>query len=189
VVAPANVERDAMAVENRRLVFSQARQFVGLKTLTYDELVSEGDMALLRAARTWPNNGSGKFSTYAVTSIKRAMLKAIKRRPFFGQEPLDQPDGAWLDTLPAAETINPDNDEKPAFDLGVVARCLTPTEAHVVSAIYGLEGPTKRVNELATELKMPADLVRQLHDSALASLRAALADRSPDDAGHRRSGL
>src|SRR5262245_13514297 len=77
--------RDALMVANRKLVFSQARKFVGLRLLTYDELTSEGDLALLRAARTWP--GLGKFSTYAVTSIKRAICKALKRRKFFGQEP------------------------------------------------------------------------------------------------------
>lgn len=159
-----------LALKNRRLVFSQAADFQGLHILTYDELISEGDVAMLRAARQWP--GLGMFSTYAVTCIRRAMLKAIKKRKFLGQEPPDDEDGAWIDTIP--QTIPED---KPVYDLSL----LTDVEKCVVCCRYGITGAEMGIQDTATKCGVRPDQVRKIERQALETLRRALTDEVPDE--------
>lgn len=157
-------DADAFAVQNRKLVFSQAQHFVGLGVLTRDELISEGDLALLRAARKWP--GLGVFSTYAVTSIKRAMVKAIRRRQgkhFIGQEPPDDEHGAWLDTLPDSER------ETRTQQLDLTE--LTPLEQRVLTSLYATSGRALTVVQVGRELGLDTGQVEQIRDTALAALR------------------
>lgn len=159
-------QADLWFKKNRRLVFSQARNFKGLRVLTYDELISEGDLALLRVCRQWP--GQGNFSTYAVTSIKRAMLKAIRRQRPLGQEPKDAPDGRWLDTLPYDRERGP----RPQFDLS----CLTPDEAHAVQLLYGLNDcPARTHTQAARLMGIKVAQLRQIEAVALKWLRASIA--------------
>lgn len=168
-------QAESRIVDNRRLSFAQAKHFARLGILTYQELISVGDESLLRASRSWP--GLGRFSTYAVTAIKRDMVRAIRkaRKRMMPQEPVHEPgDESWVDT------IRDPRAERPEVDLSA----LTALEQKIVRRLFGLDGHAVGVHLLAAEInkrraqqkRQPIDVrtIRRIRDRALAKLRTAL---------------
>ncbi len=68
--------RDRMVRANLRLVVNIARGYTG-KGLTLDDLVSEGNMGLLRAVEGFDPTMNTRFSTYASYWIKQSIKRAI----------------------------------------------------------------------------------------------------------------
>ncbi|MBP3954071.1 sigma-70 family RNA polymerase sigma factor [Gemmata sp. G18] len=68
--------RDRMVRANLRLVVNIARGYVG-RGLALDDLVSEGNMGLLRAVEGFDPAMSTRFSTYASFWIKQSIKRAI----------------------------------------------------------------------------------------------------------------
>ena len=68
--------RDQMVRANLRLVVNIARGYTG-KGLALDDLVSEGNMGLLRAVEGFEPSMNTRFSTYASYWIKQSIKRAI----------------------------------------------------------------------------------------------------------------
>ena len=68
--------RDRMVRANLRLVVNIARGYTG-KGLALDDLVSEGNMGLLRAVEGFDPSMNTRFSTYASYWIKQSIKRAI----------------------------------------------------------------------------------------------------------------
>jgi RNA polymerase sigma factor (sigma-70 family) len=64
---------------NLRLVISVARGYVG-RGLEFADLIQEGNIGLLRAARGFDAKFGAKFSTYAVWCIKYSICQAISNK-------------------------------------------------------------------------------------------------------------
>src|SRR5215212_6537803 len=65
---------------NLRLVVSIARRYVGGQGLEFVDLVQEGNLGLMRAARGFDAAFGTKFSTYATWWIKQAIGRAISNK-------------------------------------------------------------------------------------------------------------
>lgn len=70
--------RDQMARANLRLVVSIARQYVG-KGLPLEDLVSEGNIGLMRAVEGFDPDAGARFATYASYWIKQSIRVALNR--------------------------------------------------------------------------------------------------------------
>ncbi len=68
--------RDCMVRANLRLVVNIARGYTG-KGLALDDLVSEGNMGLLRAVEGFEPSMNTRFSTYASYWIKQSIKRAV----------------------------------------------------------------------------------------------------------------
>ena len=64
-------EVEALIESNMRLVLKIANEFLG-RGLSWDDLVSEGNMGLVIAARRFDPTRGAKFSTYSACWIKQA---------------------------------------------------------------------------------------------------------------------
>lgn len=64
---------------NLRLVISMARGYVG-RGLEFSDLIQEGNLGLMRAARSFDSEFGTKFSTYATWWIKQSIIRGISNK-------------------------------------------------------------------------------------------------------------
>ena len=64
---------------NLKLVVSIARQYIG-RGLDFADLIQEGNLGLMRAARGFDATFGTKFSTYATWWIRQAIARAISNK-------------------------------------------------------------------------------------------------------------
>lgn len=76
-------ERNKLVEANMRLVYKLANDLWGwAKTKhmgEYDDLVSEGMVGLINAAKSWDDTKGVKFSTFAYSCIRNEMVDAVKK--------------------------------------------------------------------------------------------------------------
>jgi RNA polymerase primary sigma factor len=71
------VARDKLVSSNLRLVVMAARHYTQNTSLSFEDLVQEGNFGLFRAAEDFNPEMGFRFSTYAMTWIKQAISRAI----------------------------------------------------------------------------------------------------------------
>ena len=112
-------EVEALIESNMRLVLKIANEFLG-RGLSWDDLVSEGNMGLVIAARRFDPSRGAKFSTYSACWIKQAIRLAIAEQ---GQT-VRVPMGTQINTRKIRSAVNlltqesgkpPSNDEVAEF--------------------------------------------------------------------------
>ncbi len=87
---------DELVNSNLRLVASIAKEYKGKSTLSYQDLIQEGNLGLLRAAQKYDYTRGFKFSTYAVCWIRQSISRAIASKghaialPVYIQESLNK---------------------------------------------------------------------------------------------------
>lgn len=163
--------RDIIIRANLRLVVSVTRKFVTTQ-LTFDELFSDGVLALMNAVEKFDYDRGYRFSTYAYYSISRSLYRLIKaqRRNRLHSDTLDQ-------TLAAEETAGPGLTQETwdfmSRELRDMLQHLDRRERWIIQQRYTLENdgkaPTYKV--LAEKLGICNERVRQLEKRALQKLR------------------
>lgn len=171
----AKEARDLLICANLRLVVSLARRFVHPTDGDFFELVSEGNIALLRALESFDISQGVKFSTYATTAIRRhyyhlRVYQQRQRTRFTSGVEVDDAaedgrqrhDGSYdPESLPVERAL-----------LGLVQR-LEPRERLLVAARFGLNPGTseRSFTDLGSELGVSKERVRQIVNRALDKLR------------------
>ena len=188
-------DRDDEAIKrlveaNLRFVVSYAKRYRSLG-VSFLDLIHEGNLGLLEAARRFDPSRSVKFITYAVWWIRQAIMHALsdQRRAFalptklsavasrYGQEVADLT--ARLDHVPSAEEI--------AADLDISA-----SEAEALQYVAGSdvslsdpvgqgEDDSRELGETLPQHSVPPAEDALLHAALLAQVRTALAELSPKE--------
>jgi RNA polymerase primary sigma factor len=76
LVADGQAAREHLITANSRLVISVAKKYMG-RGVPFLDLIQEGNIGLLRAARKFDYRRGHKFSTYATWWIRQAVTRAI----------------------------------------------------------------------------------------------------------------
>ena len=157
---------------------SVARQYQD-NGLSLDDLVSEGNLALMLAAGKWKPEKGIRFVQYAVWDIRKAIERAIEQQ---GNIIHDAPASVGFTNSRvdmAVAKSNRNADESVAFlsadsELAGSLGCLNERERKVIVLYYGLGTDALTMMEIANEMGLKRERVRQIRKKAERKLRRPL---------------
>ena len=174
---------------NLRFVVAIARQYQG-KGLDMEDLVSEGNIGLMKAAAKFDGERGLRFVNYAVVFVRQQIEKALKMESdeqrveskADGQTrsvdaPLSGHANVSLLSVLADGNV-PQTDER-VYNASVEAaveralRSLNERESRVVNAYFGLGQERLTMQEIADEMQLKRERVRQIRDRAVRRLKKA----------------
>ena len=174
---------------NLRLVPYVAREYQN-RGLALDDLISEGNVALVHAAARYDSTRGLRFAPYAAHHIRHAMEQALQReqqqtkaesRASGMRRSLDAPLGAkpnvsLLSVLINADAPLADSRAYSAAQERQVQRALNSLgqrEMQVISAYFGLGQEPLTMAEIASDMGLRRERVRQIRDRAVRRMRKA----------------
>jgi len=177
----AEAAAQKLMLHNLPLVISIAKQYRDFGVPFWD-LVQEGNFALLRAANGYDYRRGFKFSTYATSSITKAIYRELQKsnkanRIFSLDKALS--DGSYLehmDLIPDSKACLPEKSSELARAENTeciehLVNQLSPNEKYVISSRF-LGEEKKTLYKIGEELGMSKERVRQIQNRALRRLRA-----------------
>jgi RNA polymerase primary sigma factor len=172
--------REYIVRANLRLVFSIVKRYAGVAGKTFDELVSEGNLVLIRAVDRFDFARGTKFSTYATWAVVRSLFAAVnkeqKHRNRFSTgldllvsdiTDVREPKAA-VDTLPDLQVL-----------VGQFVDTLDEREARIITARFGLRkgSDPQTFTRIGQQLGVSKERVRQLVLRAMNKMRAFAAEQ------------
>jgi RNA polymerase primary sigma factor len=182
---------------NLRFVVSVARQYKG-QGVEMEDLVSEGNMGLMKAAAKFDASKGVRFVNYAVVQIRQQIEKAIEQQAGLYQVPRDVKDEvvARQQSMPLSvdaplgHRANMSllsvlvNQDAPLADERVHSEAveaaiefalgsLDQRESRVVNAFFGIGQEHETMAEIAEDMDLKRERVRQIRDKAVRKLRKA----------------
>ena len=172
---------------NLRFVVVIARQYQG-QGLSMEDLVSEGNLGLMKAARKFDATRGLRFVNYAVVFIRQQIEKAVRKESDEqrvestrdGQtRSVDAPLGSKANVSLLSVLVNADS---PQADQRVytasledaIERSLQPLnerETVVVNAYFGIGEERQTMAEIAERMSLKRERVRQIRDRAVRRLK------------------
>jgi RNA polymerase sigma factor (sigma-70 family) len=181
LLVQASVVKNRIIRANLRLVVSIAKKHLA-GPMGLFELISDGNVSLIRAVEKFDYTRGHRFSTYASWAIMRNFARSVPRE----QHQLDRfstgheevLDVAGLRAYDPAKT----NLSELRESIDVVLGRLTPTERSILVEHYGLNeaGQTRTLDQLGRSLGMSKERVRQIELKALRKLRSILRPQRAD---------
>lgn len=181
---------------NLNFVAHIAKNYVG-QGVDFDDLVSEGNIGMIRAAAHFKPDYGHRFVTFAAPSIRQAMEKAIRQQA--GLYKMPENTNAENDTrkgrvvsveapIPAGSQNNynllhivenknahlADEDllSKDSLEnVGEIITVLNDRERQVISLVYGIGSDKHTMAETGIIMNLKRERVRQIRDKALRKLR------------------
>jgi len=175
LLAEAETVKNEILRANLRLVVSIARRHVG-RSPHFFEVVSDGNMALIRAVEKFDYTRGYKFSTYASWAVMRHYARTVPERMVQAARMVTGVD-EMLAAAPAAATEAADSAVEAARHLVAKGlQLLTQREQEIVVRHYGLDnnGHGMTLDQIGESLGVTKERVRQIERRALARIRAAL---------------
>ncbi len=178
---------------NLRFVVTIARSYQG-KGLTMDDLVSEGNIGLMKAAAKYDSERGLRFVNYAVVFIRQQIEKALKQesaelRVENAKDGLsrsvDAPLGnrANMSLLSVLSDVNSPLADVRVYDAAIAdaveyaLHSLSEREHQVITAYYGIEQEHLTMAEIADDMHLKRERVRQIRNRAVRRLRKAYKNR------------
>lgn len=147
---------------NLRFVVSLASKYQG-KGLPIDDLVNEGNIALIKAARSFDPTKGSRLVIYAASRIRQAMEKALgEEEESANMKELKDGSGNNAEAGLFDSSLSPFDPEFSTLD---------EREREVIRAIYGIGQPVQTLAEVGMQLGVSRERARQIRDKALRKLR------------------
>ena len=177
LLAQAGETKNHIIRANLRLVVSVARKRVSSDSPGLFELVSDGNMTLMRAIEKFDYTRGYKFSTYAYLAIARGFSRSMARERSRSQR-FATGQGEVLNIAAGADGRDVRQTQlgeiRETLDLAMAQ--LPFRERSVLSGHYGLGemGASRTLEELGRKLGISKERVRQVEISAIKRLREML---------------
>lgn len=184
VLSLAGQVRDQILESNMRLVISIVKKFVSPNN-SFDDLLSEGIVSLVRAVENFDHARGFRFSTYATQVVRRNVFHLISRR----QRELNRFRSGSEETLMESEHPEPQSElTVPQWaslrdKFAAMMDRLDRRERFIIRCRFAL-GSHRRVRtfqDLADKLGVSKERVRQLEQRALGKLRICADEYSLKD--------
>ena len=177
---------------NLRFVFDIAKHYTG-RGVPISELISDGNMGLLRAIEKFDESKDVKFISYAVWWVRQAMLESIKRRNainFVEIEPNTDNDSSMdkklieddEDDASFNNDFSNENDEK-SMEVSENQRniitsligTLSDRERDIVENYYGINDKKElTLTDIGKKYNLSSERVRQIKLNAIRKLRSKI---------------
>lgn len=176
---------------NLRFVFDIAKHYTG-RGVPISELISEGNMGLLKAIDKFDDTKNVKFISYAVWWIRQSMLESIKKKKlinFVEIEPninndvsMDKKiidDDIENDVLFDNKFLN-DNDGEKKESIEIqkniicdIVRTLSTRECDIIESYYGLNDKKElTLTDIGKKYNLSTERIRQIKLGAIRKLRS-----------------
>lgn len=168
---------------NLQFVVRTAKQYVG-SGVPLDDLISEGNFGLYRAAEKFDYTKGKKFITYAVWWIKSYIQDAIKEYKGYSDEIsledyMKCSDYGEETYEESAEIVNNEYEEKltniqsRGMAVDELMECLQERENKILSLYFGLHGEKQmNLKEISEEMNISSERVRQIVNTSITKLKA-----------------
>ena len=193
--------RNKIVESNLRFVFDIARRFRG-RGVSMSDLISEGNIGLMKAIERFDMSRDVKFFSYAVWWIRQHMMKEIvsQRERETNESGFDDVfrDNAHPDNVCPDDDIE-ENDaslngisdnnvdfyevQQKHFVVEKLLAKLDDRERIIISKYFGIEDDSDghNINEIGKELNLSSERVRQLKIKAINTMRAEVFDMKEAD--------
>lgn len=178
---------------NLRFVVVIARQYQG-KGLSMEDLVSEGNMGLMKAATKFDATRGLRFVNYAVVFIRRQIEKALDKESAEqrvestcgGQtRSVDAPLGSKANVSLLSVLVNSDSPmaDQRVYDANLAEAIeqaledLNDREKAVIVSYYGIGTERMTMSEIGEQMGLKRERVRQIRDRATRRMRKKIAIR------------
>lgn len=179
------LQKEALAVKNQiiranlRLVVSIAKRHIGVAN-SFDELVSDGNMSLIRAVEKFDFSRGNKFSTYASWAIMKNYARSIpegmqKRERFVtGTEEMFE---TAADTR-SSEHVYESQVQQIRESIARILDKLDDRERSIIIARFGLGegGEPHTLEEVGRQFGVTKERIRQIEVRAMGKMRQAASD-------------
>ena len=177
LLAGAEAVKNRIISANLRLVVSIAKRHVNGKAPNFFEVVSDGNLSLMRAVENFDYARGNKFSTYATWAIVKNYARTIPEgyyryaRYVTGQEELLE---AAADHRAAEASDEQAAGVRELLTAGMAE--LTERERTIVTDHYGLfgKGVVQTLEQLGRRFGVTKERIRQIEKRALSKLQQAL---------------
>ena len=179
LLAEAQEAREHIIRSNLRLVISNAGKYRS-SNYEFEDLVSDGSLALMEAVDKFDYGRGFRFSTYATHAIRRSFFRKIERRVKDRKR--------FVLTDPDVMSMAPDEFDVD-YDAPATNRLvdhlvnnfddtLNERERHIIEGRFGLNGRSepRTLMELSGELGICKERVRQVEGIALGKLQVVATD-------------
>jgi RNA polymerase sigma factor (sigma-70 family) len=177
----ASTVKELLINANMRLVVSIAKKHSG-QSDNFFELVSDGNMSLIRAVEKFDFGRGFKFSTYASWAIMKNFARTIPdelhRRERFvtGHEEL-------FEVAPDTRTDEHEilaTHERATRSVNRLLEYLEPREREIIRMRAGLDADPRTLEEIGQQFGITKERVRQLNARAMKKLRSLAEDQDLD---------
>jgi len=177
--------RNHLINANVRLVISISKKFADLKN-TFDEMLSDGIMSLMRAIEKFDCDRGFRFSTYATRAVTRDMYRKVMKTQKERQRSVSGADDFFADFSHDADEqrkiTSPDNNLYKALETMIVQ--LDGREQTIIRARFGFDsegGRNSTYVSIAKQLGISKERVRQLAERAIVKLRMLATEAGLED--------
>lgn len=178
-----------LVYHNLRFVVNIAKNYRN-SNVPFADIISEGNLGLIRAAHKFDSTKGVKFISYAVWWIKNSINECIEKYNR-DNETLSYDDytiNKCTDLDNKFEQINEDFEEKinniqsRKDAIESLMKCLHEREIKILTLFFGLNGGREMtLEEVGKEMCLTNERVRQIKDSALSKLKCEVLTYTDDE--------
>lgn len=178
---------ERIITENMGFVINLAKEYQN-QGVDFDDLVSEGNMAMINCVMKWKPEKTASFVQYAVFDIRKAMQQAVDREGRVVRMPegengkvrsMDAPlrpghTRSLGETMPQKTHPSPsESTEDNIVTLEVLERVetLSDREREVIRRYYGIDAHPQSMAEIGEVMGLKRERVRQIRKKAEIKLR------------------